>query len=708
MSDQPLPRVAVTATAGAPPARSVRTDLDGTFTLALASATEVVRINAAKAGFVSTVVDLRVRSGVVTDARIAMARGGSISGRAGEESGGVPISAAAVGIGVTVSEIIPVLHRVAADGTMTPASPATVTRPSMTDPEGRYRFGGLPAGRYALGVELRPPNQAAALPSPTFVDIAAGQQVDGVDLFVRAMQPSTQTAALPEGDASIRGRVTVLGGEPLAGATVIALQGREAMLGRATGTTRTDALGRFALDGLPPGTFSVRAAKLGYVSWPARRDGAASVTVPLAAGERREDLELSLARTGIISGTVVDEFGDPLQNAMVRVSSVNDNNLPPSRDPMFSSATDDRGQFRIAGLEPRAYFISASGPDASTDAAEVYAPIYYPGTRERLSALPITISPAAHVSTIVVTLRPVPVGTISGRALDSAGSPATGALRLLARDAVFVERSVTVGPAGAFTFAGVPSGAYLMEMTTTGPSGREFGTQPVRVTGVEQPAMVLRTRPGATITGRLLLEGSSGGAIQGYTMTARRVTGVSTGTGGSRTVSGPITHGTRFTMTELWGPTRVQVTSPDERWYLKSITINGFEVADSPFDFGLEGRSFEDVEAVFAAGPAAITGRVLDDRRVPAVAASVLAFASESSRWFLGSRWIKSATTNVDGAFAIKGLPPGEYYVVAVEGLDRAARQDPSSFLDELLPSATRVPAAGGVDQVTTLRAPRR
>jgi hypothetical protein len=59
------------------------------------------------------------------------------------------------------------------------------------------------------------------------------------------------------------------------------------------------------------------------------------------------------------------------------------------------------------------------------------------------------------------------------------------------------------------------------------------------------------------------------------------------------------------------------------------------------------------------------------------------------------------------GGFALDALPPGEYAVVAVEGLDRdggaAAWHDPS-VLDALAASATRVTLREGEHVDTTLR----
>jgi hypothetical protein len=159
-------------------------------------------------------------------------------------------------------------------------------------------------------------------------------------------------------------------------------------------------------------------------------------------------------------------------------------------------------------------------------------------------------------------------------------------------------------------------------------------------------------------------------------------------------------------MPDLWGETRVQFATPGEQWYLKSVVVGGVDVADHPFDFGWDGRSYEDVQVTFSANATSITGRVTDARGTEGVAAPILVFPVDSSKWFAGSRWIRAAASKADGAFTVAGLPPGEYYAVAIPVVTNAARVDPTPLLAEWAPLAVRIRADGATQ--TTLRvAPR-
>jgi hypothetical protein len=89
----------------------------------------------------------------------------------------------------------------------------------------------------------------------------------------------------------------------------------------------------------------------------------------------------------------------------------------------------------------------------------------------------------------------------------------------------------------------------------------------------------------------------------------------------------------------------------------------------------------------------------------PDATASVIVFPADPASWVdTGSqpRRIKTSRTGKDGSFTIGPLPPGEYYVVAIE--DSAPRnwQDPA-YLDAVARSATTVRIGEGDSRAVTL-----
>ena len=78
----------------------------------------------------------------------------------------------------------------------------------------------------------------------------------------------------------------------------------------------------------------------------------------------------TLARAGVIAGTVFDEFGDPAFNVPVRaVRFIYTNGFQQLMNAGTATTTDDRGMYRVAGLMPGEYLVSAVPRDTVTSLA---------------------------------------------------------------------------------------------------------------------------------------------------------------------------------------------------------------------------------------------------------------------------------------------------------------------------------------------------
>ena len=102
--------------------------------------------------------------------------------------------------------------------------------------------------------------------------------------------------------------------------------------------------------------------------------------------------------------------------------------------------SDDTGAFRLFGLTPGDYYVSASVralpvDDPTTDAAG-YAPTYFPGTGNVAEAQRVTLGLGQELTNISFALLPVRTVRVSGRAVNSMGQPlGGGAARLTPADA---------------------------------------------------------------------------------------------------------------------------------------------------------------------------------------------------------------------------------------------------------------------------------
>lgn len=130
--------------------------------------------------------------------------------------------------------------------------------------------------------------------------------------------------------------------EPVAHARVMltSVEGRLAD----TRVADTDDRGRFVFRGVAAGAYRLLAQHDAFVRATGR-------TVTIASGQSIRDLVIAMTPTGVITGRVVDEYGLPVPDVYVRASL---------KDSTFEATTNDLGEYRIFGLPPGAYIVSAA------------------------------------------------------------------------------------------------------------------------------------------------------------------------------------------------------------------------------------------------------------------------------------------------------------------------------------------------------------
>ena len=136
-------------------------------------------------------------------------------------------------------------------------------------------------------------------------------------------------------------------------------QGRERPL-----TAKTNAEGEYELKEVKPGRYHLRANRNGYVgqAYGQKDVGLAHVSRNLARGARGETLsqvDFKLIRGGIIEGRVLDSDGEPMASVGVMLERFMTQEGKRNLRPMGGGSTDDRGQFRIFGIAPGKYYVSA-------------------------------------------------------------------------------------------------------------------------------------------------------------------------------------------------------------------------------------------------------------------------------------------------------------------------------------------------------------
>jgi hypothetical protein len=192
----------------------------------------------------------------------------------------------------------------------------------------------------------------------------AGQQTQGrgggAGRGAQPQQPTRDTPAQPQTPSTgvISGAVTSEGaGTPVRRARVT-LSGTELRGGR---STVTDDEGKFLFAALPAGRFTLTASKAGYVDIPygAKKPGRPGTPIQLAAAQKMERADISLPKGGVITGIVIDDNGEPSPGTPVRVMRYVMRTGERTLQQAGQDQSDDRGIYRVYGLQPGDYLVSA-------------------------------------------------------------------------------------------------------------------------------------------------------------------------------------------------------------------------------------------------------------------------------------------------------------------------------------------------------------
>jgi hypothetical protein len=514
-------------------------------------------------------------------------------------------------------------------------------------------------------------------------------------------------AAPAIGTATLKGRILTPDGTPLRRAQV-SISAAELQM-RRTVTTGKD--GRWDATRLPAGRYIVTASKPGYVTlqYGQRRPFESGTPIALADGISLEQINMALPRGGVITGRVLDDNGDPVAQAQVQAQRYQYS--PEGQRRLATSnigSTDDLGQFRIYGLNPGDYAVSAGvrtnlpandAPDPSaTAASESLATTYYPGTTNPNEAqlVPLGVGQETSVQIQLLTTR---VGRITGTVVNSEGKPVAGAQLMLAsgNDAGILNLGGLTGTNadGSFTISNVPQGEHTISVRPSRPdAGGEFAVVPVSVAADTLNIRIV-TGKGARVSGRVTWDGKSSRAIPAASgiaaianLNTPRVTLQPSSPApllvGATTpdADGTITDAGTFTTAGSAGMVFVRVVPMPPGWLLKSVTLDGEDITDVPLDLSSHG-SIDDVRIVLTDRGSDLSGHVTDSRGNALKDYVVVLLPAAPPAGASMQRFIRVVRPDQDGQFRVKTLVPGRYIATALEWIEQG-RQFVPEFQDEL------------------------
>jgi hypothetical protein len=553
------------------------------------------------------------------------------------------------------------------------------------------------------GVTLADAQTPPAQPPPG--QPAPGQPTSGQRTPPRA-GPARPGETPVTGTAVLRGQVFSVDGTPLRRAQVRAT-GQD---GRGGGVSTTDPQGKFEIKELPAGRYSISASKAGYVNMQygqRRADQTGGGTIlDVLDGQAVEKINFALPRGGVITGRILDEFGEPIAGA--QVSALRSRFFSGSRRmmPSGSDNTDDTGAYRIFGLAPGEYLVSGTVRSpmfmmpgmTSQNEPDGYAPSYYPGTASVAEAQRITIKGGQELTGVNFALAATKLARIRGRVVNSGGEPAGGLMIMVSSidpNSMFsmsmMSRAQTRAD-GSFEVTGVSQGTYsVTARSMMNPMASEVGQARVTVGGEDVDGVMLVMSRGAVARGVVTTDEGTALPVRGDQV---RIFPQQTDPNPDFSMGGmppTVNDDHSFEMTGLFGPRLIRASLNEPgTWFLKSVTWRDQDVTDTPIDF-VPGQVVDGLQIVFTRKASEITGSVKDDRGQPALGTEVVIFPADPSRWTFGSRYLRMTSVDQQGRFSVKNMPPyDDYRVVAVQDLEPGRNTDPE-FLESVRDLASRV-----------------
>ncbi len=466
--------------------------------------------------------------------------------------------------------------------------------------------------------------------------------------------------------------------------------------------TSSDEKGNFAFAGIEPGAYRFSAERRGYVSsnYGERRSNQTGTPITLASTERKSGLEFRLVQQGVISGRLLNADGEPMGRVLNQATGDGLIFLTPmrvvyengrrvlrnyTRAGMTASAPNDLGEYRITGLEPGRYYISAtplrSGPgrpqNLSGRTPKTSQTTFYPSAAGINDATPVDVSAGATITGIDIRVIRSEAFPVRVTLLDRTGLNLNTLTLTLQPPGGFgagVSQGVgsVRGPKGQVDLGMMPRGRTPVQVTAYNTQGPALWTR--RTLDVSGPidGLELAVNPGFTVQGQIGVENS--GIPKGIKVSLT-VPDLPTEARSTMKPADPAADGS-FTLTNVSANRySVEIAGIPKGYYLKSIRLGSQDALESDLD--LTEAPERPLEIVIGANPGAVEGEVKNAIGSPA-AGSVVALVPQDPKRRERPDWYRTAIAGAEGKFSMADLRPGDYKLFAWDDLEDGAWMDPA------------------------------
>ena len=513
--------------------------------------------------------------------------------------------------------------------------------------------------------------------------------------LVFALAPSA--LAQKEAPASVAGRVSD-GERGVAGITVAILSTDPSQRFRPVARAKTDGEGRFLLTNVAPGRYQVVPYAPAFIVQGLTQSYPPGRPLLLLGGDEVKDIDFRVERGGVITGRVTDSGGNPIVGESVQVTPVEiNNNMQPSR-PSFDARdmmTDDRGVYRLYGLQPGRYRVSVGQSGEGTGAVsfgrrKIFQRTYHPDVTEQAQARVVEVKAGSEAENVDITLgKPIKTFKAAGRfVIAETGEPVPNltygysALDSTGRRMGTYGSGQASNARGEFQTEGLAPGRYAV-FNMPGQEVTEFYTEPAsfEIVDADVNGLVVKVKRGASISGVVQIEGVSDRALVSRLITQVRIyvwvdprNQLAPAFSQRPTAINP--DGSFRIGGLRSGKLRLGYTGDNIKGLnLSRIELNGANAANG-IDVA-EGAQLTGARVVLTFGTAVITGQTSYLNGTPQPGSRVVAQVRRAGAQ-TSNEFIRTVEVDARGYFRVEGLPAGEYEVtVRAFGPGRMYRSDP-------------------------------
>jgi hypothetical protein len=454
--------------------------------------------------------------------------------------------------------------------------------------------------------------------------------------------------------------------------------------------------GKYSLADLPAGSYTVSVARSGFAPQThAIGRSIAPAPIVVAAGQPVV-IDFALVPSGVIAGRILDEDGTPFAGAAVNALVTRAENGTDTLLSVSTSQTDDRGEFRLFGLVPGQYYLSASDPAfrsvSTPKGVQSYSPTYYPGVAFPDQARAVVVTGTSEPPRVEFRLKIVPPARVSGQLVASDGKQLFSAAIIMSpldgEGAPMVPpEDPSLLPDGTFSFGQVVPGHYQIRARgqTEAAGTALFAVYTLTIQGSDVTGVQMLLRRGGLLDGRLIVESRRGvkpPPLPSIRVRAPFIDGNSFGDA----LTGTVQPDGAFALRGLMkGSHQLVLDGLRPPWVVKSVTFRGTNITDQPFDV-TESEQFREVRITITDAGSEVSGVVQNARRLPVANTGVLVFPRAALFWTRTNRRMRVTYTDREGRFTIPGLPAGEYLAVASLAVDESdlGRRDRLSAWERL------------------------